>query len=105
MNDIPSRVGQACVELADNHQPVTFTAVSDAAHVSRATLYRNPTLRAVVEHHRRSSTPTSPLDRFRENIATLRIAIEELAQRVRRHDEQIRRLNRLTIKTVHRLAG
>jgi hypothetical protein len=96
MNDIPSRVEQACSDLTDNHQPVTFTAVADAAHVSRATLYRNPTLRALVEHHRRSSTPTSPLDRLDEDVATLRIAIEELADRIRRHDEQIRRLNRLT---------
>ena len=98
MNDIPSRVEQACIDLADNHQPVTFTAVADAAHVSRATLYRNPTLRALVEHHRQVSTPTRPLDRLDEDVATLRIAIEELAQRVRRHDEQIRRLNRLTTK-------
>jgi hypothetical protein len=98
MNDIPSRVEQACVDLADNHQPVTFTAVADAAHVSRATLYRNPALRALVEHHRRSSTPTSPLDRLHEDVATLRIAIEELGDRIRRHDEQIRRLNRLTTK-------
>ncbi|APT08986.1 hypothetical protein CKJ59_20395 [Mycobacterium avium] len=98
MNDIPSRVEQACIDLADNHQPVTFTAVADAAHVSRATLYRNSTLRALVEHHRQASTPTSPLDRLDEDVATLRIAIEGLAQRVRRHDEQIRRLNRLTTK-------
>ncbi|HKH53083.1 MAG TPA: DUF6262 family protein [Mycobacterium sp.] len=98
MNDIPSRVEQACIDLVDNHEPVTFSAVADAAHVSRATLYRNSTLRALVEHHRRSSAPTSPLDRHDEDIATLRIAIEELAQRVRRHDEQIRRLNRLTTK-------
>jgi hypothetical protein len=31
-------------------------------------------------------------------VATLRTAIEELAQQVRHHDEQIRRLNRLTKK-------
>jgi hypothetical protein len=98
MNDLPSRVEQACIDLANNHQPVTFTAVADAAHVSRATLYRNPTLRALVEHHQRSSTPTSPLDRLDEDIATLRIAIKELADQIRRHDEQIRRLNRLTTK-------
>jgi len=98
MNDIPSRVKQACIDLADNHQPVTFTAVADAAHVSRATLYRNPTLRALVEHHRYASTSTSPLDRLDEDVATLRIAIKELADQIRRHDEQIRRLNRLTTK-------
>jgi hypothetical protein len=98
MNDIPSRVEQACIDLAGNHQPVTFTAVADAAHVSRATLYRNPTLRILVEHHRRFNTPTSPLDRLEEDLATLRIAIAELADRIRRHDEQIRRLNRLTTK-------
>ncbi len=98
MNDLPSRVEKVCIDLADNHQPVTFAAVADAAHVSRATLYRNPALRALVEHHRRSSTPTSPLDRLDEDVATLRIAIKELADQIRRHDEQIRRLNRLTTK-------
>lgn len=98
MNDIPSRVEQACIDLADNKRPVTFTAVAEAAKISRATLYRNPTLRAIVEQHRQASAPTSTLNRLDEDVATLRIAIEELADRIRRHDEQIRRLNRLTIK-------
>lgn len=98
MNDLSFRVEQACIDLANNHQPVTFTAVADASHVSRATLYRNPTLRVLVEHHQRSSTPANPLDRLDEDVATLRIAIKNLAEQIRRHDQQIRRLNRLTAK-------
>lgn len=98
MNAIHTRVEQACISLADSHQPVTFTAVADAANVSRATLYRNPELRALVEHHRQAAAPTSTLDRLDEDVATLRIAVEELAKQVRRHDEQIRRLNRSTTK-------
>jgi hypothetical protein len=98
MSDIHSRVEQACTALTSNQQPVTFTAVAKAANISRATLYRNPVLRALVEQHRQTSAPTTTLDRLNEDVATLRIAVEELAQRVRHHDEQIRRLNRLTTK-------
>jgi hypothetical protein len=31
---------------------VTFTAVADATGLSRATLYRNPDLRAIIAEHR-----------------------------------------------------
>jgi hypothetical protein len=98
MSDTHSRVEQACIALTDNQQPVTFTAVAETANISRATLYRNRTLRALVEQHRQSTTPTNSLNRINDDVATLRIAIEELAQQVRHHDEQIRRLNRLTTK-------
>jgi hypothetical protein len=96
MNDKYSRVEQACIDLTRTQQPVTFTAVAHAADISRATLYRNPALRAIVEHHRQTAPPTNTLDRLNQDLDTLRIAVAELADRIRHHDEQIRRLNRLT---------
>jgi hypothetical protein len=98
MSDIHSRVEDACTTLAGNHQQVTFSAVAVAADVSRATLYRNPTLRALVEHHRQATAPATTFDRIADDIATLRITVEALADQVRRQGEQIRRLNRLTTK-------
>lgn len=97
MSDIYFRVEQACIRLAEEQQRVTFTAVADTAQVSRATLYRNPTLRALIDQRRQPDTKPE-LDRLHEDVTTLRTAVEEIADRLRRHDEQIRRLNRLTTK-------
>lgn len=96
MNDKASRVEQACLDLTDKQQTVTFTAIADAVELSRATLYRNPALRAIVEHHRQTAPTTNTLDRLNQDLDTLRIIVAELADRIRHHDEQIRRLNRLT---------
>ena len=48
-----TRVERACAQLLQAHQQVTFTAVAGLAKVGRATLYRDPQLRA-------SSTSTAP---------------------------------------------
>lgn len=48
-----ARAEQACAELAAAGQPVTFTAVAGRAGIGRATLYRHPALRALIDSHRR----------------------------------------------------
>src|SRR6266516_1403246 len=89
-----NRAELACTELAASGQPVTFTAVAARAGIGRAALYRDPALRAVIDDHRRNAASAHTLTGLAIDIATLRTAIEAIAARVRRHEEQIRQLNR-----------
>lgn len=93
MTSLLNEVERACADLADDGQPITFTAVAARTAIARSTLYRNPALHAVVEHHRHAATD-QPITAITEQIATLRAAIEILAETVRAHDAQIRRLTR-----------
>ncbi|MHB1490942.1 MAG: DUF6262 family protein [Cellulomonas sp.] len=88
-----NRVERACTDLRRDDQPITFTAVATHAGLSRSTLYRNPALRAVVEHHRRN-TNDGTIRAITDEMTTLRTAVDALAARVRTHDEQLRRLTR-----------
>jgi hypothetical protein len=85
-----ARVERACTELADAGEPVTFAAIVRRTGMARTTLYRNPTLRAVIDEHRRAGTTT--LARITQDIATLQASVEAIAVRVRRHEEQLRRI-------------
>jgi hypothetical protein len=87
-----AKVERACTELADAGEPVTFAAVVRHTGLARTTLYRNPTLRAVIDEHRRAGT-TTPAGITRD-IATLQAALETIAARVRHHEEQLRRIQR-----------
>ena len=90
--NILNRVERACAQLRQDGQPVTFTAVATATGVGRTTLYRNPDLRAVVDQHRHQAATSGTLTGLTDEIATLRIAVEAIADRVRKHEEQLRRL-------------
>lgn len=86
------KVERVCAELATSGQPITFTAVADAAQIGRATLYRNTQLRAVVDEHRTRQTDARTLTGLATEVAHLRTVVEELAGSVTRHEEQLRRL-------------
>ncbi|MBO0856072.1 MAG: hypothetical protein J2P18_20160 [Nocardia sp.] len=86
------RVEHACAQLHHNGQAITFTAVAAHTGLGRTTLYRNPDLRAVIEEHRHRSTTSGTLAGLTDQIATLHTALDALATRVRRHEEQLRRL-------------
>jgi Family of unknown function (DUF6262) len=88
------RAEEACSQLAAAGQPVTFTAVASRAGISRASLYRNPALRALIDEHRHHAAQANTLTGLADDIAALRTALEAVADRVRRHEEQIRQLNR-----------
>jgi DNA-binding IclR family transcriptional regulator len=90
--DLVARVEAALRALAAADQAVTFTAVAEHAGLGRATLYRNPTLRALVEDHRLSQIDTRTLSGLSTEIAHLRTALEAIAERVRGHEERLRRL-------------
>jgi len=87
-----NRVERACAELHHNGHAVTFTAVAARTGLGRTTLYRDPVLRAVIEERRHRTATGGTLTALTDEIATLRTVLHALATRVRRHDEQIRRL-------------
>ena len=87
-------VERACADLHRDGQDVTFTAVAARTSLGRTTLYRDPTIRAVIEEHRHRTATGGTLTGLTDEIATLRTALDALAERVRRHEEQLRRLDR-----------
>jgi hypothetical protein len=89
-----ARVERACAELLADSLPVTFAAVAARAAVSRATLYRDESLRAVVEEHRQRSHDPRSLSGVLAEVRHLRTAVEALSDKVKRHEEQLRRLDR-----------
>lgn len=90
--DTLARVERVCAELLDEGQPVAFTAVAARSRVSRTSLYRDPNLRAIVEEHRTRSRDPHTLSGLASEVAHLRTAVETLAGRVRKHEEQLHRL-------------
>jgi len=99
-DDRRRRIEDACAELVLTGQPVTFDAVAGRAGLGRATLYRNPELRAVVEEHRTRGREARTLSGLANEIAHLRAAVETLATTVRRHEGELRRLR--PAKSAHR---
>src|ERR1700683_825399 len=89
-----AKVERTCTELLHRGEVVTFTTVASTAGISRNTLYRDPTLRTVVEEHRARSHDPRTMSGLTSEIGHLRTAVEALAERVRHHEEQLRRLER-----------
>lgn len=92
--DAVTRVEQACADLIAQEQPVTFTEVAARAGLGRTTLYRNATLRALVEEHRHRAAQAGTLTGLAEDVAALRTALETIAGRIRRHEEQLRQISK-----------
>jgi hypothetical protein len=92
--DTLTRAEQACAQLAQDGQPVTFTAVAALAQISRATLYRDTAIRALVDEHRRRTAQANTLTGLASDIAALHAALDAVAARVRRHEEELRQLTR-----------
>ena len=90
-NPTLNQIERACTELARDGQPITIAAVAEHAGISRSTIYRNPTLRAIIEHHQQAA-PDGSITAITDELATLRQAVQTLADTVRHHDAQLRRL-------------
>jgi len=88
----PQRVRAACEELLSAGQDVTFTAVADKSQISRATCYRDRELRAIIETYRSKHGDTLTLTSLADQIDNLTQALEALADRVRRQEEELRTL-------------
>jgi AcrR family transcriptional regulator len=93
-HDELAKVEAACTALAADGRTVTFPEVAARAGISRTTLYRRADLRAVIDEHRARSQHATTLTGLTVQIDQLRRSLEAVAANVRRHDEQIRRLER-----------
>lgn len=90
------RVERVCTDLTTSGQHITFSTVAQQTQISRATLYRNPQLRAIVDEHRTRQTDARTLTGLATEVAHLRTAVEALAEGVKRHEEQLRRITKPT---------
>jgi AcrR family transcriptional regulator len=93
-SNLTARVEQACQHLLTAGQPVTIADVAARSGVGRSTLYRHPELRAVIDEHRHHQRDALTLTGLAVQIDQLRTGLEALAAKVRRHEEQLRHLNR-----------
>lgn len=96
--DLAVRVEAACAQLADAGAAITFTAVAAHVGIAKATLYRRPELRAIVEEQRIDSREAHTLSGLVVEIDQLRQGLEAVAAKVRRHEEEIRALRRAATK-------
>ncbi|CAG4933596.1 DUF6262 family protein [Acidithrix sp. C25] len=92
--EVISKVEQACRELVDEGKVVSFVEVARRIGITRNRLYRNEELRATVTEYRNISRDVHTFLGLSAEISHLRTAVEVLADNVRRHEEQIRRLSR-----------
>jgi TolA-binding protein len=92
--DYVIRVEKACAQLAIEGTPITADAVAALADIGRATLYRRPELRALIEEHRQQARESLTLTGLAVQIDQLRSSLEAVAGNVRRHEEQLRRMNK-----------
>lgn len=88
------RVEQAVSDFAAAGSLITFANVAEHSGIGRATLYRRPELRAIVEEHRQQARHAHTLTGLATQIDQLRDTLEAVAANVRRHEEELRRLNK-----------
>ena len=96
-----AKIDLSCREIIEEDQVVTFTEVARRAHVTRNSLYRNPELRQVVEEYRSVSRSSHTFIELSAQLEELRRNVELIADKVRHHEEQIRRLSRATETKTH----
>ena len=96
--DLVARVEEACTELVERGEAVTFAAVATHAGVAKATLYRRLELRAIVEERRRSDREAHSFSGIVVELDLLRQGLEAVAAKVRRHEEELLALRRQVSK-------
>ena len=95
MTDEPAvGVERACRHLLTTGAAITFDAIAAHAGIGRATLYRRPELRAIIEGHRQEGREALTLTGLQVQIDQLRLALEAVAAKARRHEEELRHLKR-----------
>ena len=92
-DDLAVRVEHACQQLLTAGE-VTFGEVATRVGIGRATLYRRFELRAIVEEHRQRGRDALTLTGLQVQIDQLRAALEAVAAKTRRHEEELRQLKR-----------
>ncbi len=95
MTDTPTdRVRAACERLLADGRDVTFTAVAEHAGISRATCYRDRDLRSTIDTYRSRHGDLLTLTRLADRVDNLTQALEAVAVKVRRQEEELRALKR-----------
>ena len=103
MSDTPTdRVRTACEQLLAAGRDVTFAAVAEHSGISRATCYRNRDLRTIIETYRARHGDQLTLTGLADRIDNLTQALDAVAAKVRRQEEEIRALKRRETNTANR---
>ena len=89
-----ARVRAACEALAGAGADITFTAVAAEAGISRATCYRRRDLRAIIDGYRSRHGELLTLTGLADRVDNLTQALDAVAAKVRRQEEEIRALKR-----------
>ena len=96
MSDTPTdRVRAACEQLLAGRD-VTFAAVAEHSGISRATCYRDRQLRAIIDAYRSRHGELLTISGLADRLDNLTQALEAIAAKVRRQEEEIRTLKRRT---------
>ena len=97
MNDTPTdRVRTACEQMLAAGRDVTFAAVAEHSGISRATCYRDRQLRAIIDAYRSRHGELLTISGLADRLDNLTQALEAIAAKVRRQEEEIRTLKRRT---------
>jgi ACT domain-containing protein len=97
MSDTPTdRVRTACEQLLAAGRDVTFAAVAEHTGISRATCYRDRQLRAVIDTYRSRHGEMLTLTSLADRLDNLTQALDAVAAKVRRQEEELRTLKRRT---------
>jgi hypothetical protein len=97
-----ARVRAACEALAGAGADITFTAVAAEARISRATCYRRRDLRAIIDGYRSRHGELLTLTGLADRVDNLTQALDAVAAKVRRQEEEIRALKRRETTTPNR---
>ena len=88
------RVRAACEALTATGADITFTAIAQASGISRATCYRRRDLRAIIDSYRSRHGELLTLTGLADRVDNLTQALDAVAAKVRRQEEEIRALKR-----------
>ncbi len=94
-----ARVERACADIVEQSGPFSFTEVARRSGTSKATLYRRPELRSIIEEHRAHHREAATLSGIAIELGHLRQGLEAVAARVRHHEELLRQLRRRSDKS------
>jgi len=98
VSDTPTdRVRTGCEQLLAAGRDVTFAAVAEHSGISRATCYRDRQLRGVIDTYRSRHGEMLTLTGLADRLDNLTQALDALAVKVRRQEEELRTLKRRTV--------
>jgi len=90
------RIRAACEHLLATGRDVTFAAVAEQSTISRATCYRDRQLRAIIDTYRSRHGELLTITALADRLDNLAQALDAVAAKVRRQEEEIRALKRRT---------